>query len=66
MLNVEERVRELSLNHVFNIHHGSAPSYLNVNFTSVSFRYARAPSNEDLLYLVSRHVKPTHFTIMAF
>lgn len=65
MLNVKEKVRELRLNHVYNIHHGSAPSYLNENFTSVSVRYARARSNEDLLYLVSRHVKPTHFTIMA-
>lgn len=47
------------------IYHGSAPSYINVNFTSVSVRKSRPPSSEDLLYFVPRHVKPTHFTIMA-
>ena len=32
MLNVEDRVKQLRLNHVFNIFHDTAPSYLRDNF----------------------------------
>ena len=36
MLNVEARVKQLRLNHVFNIVQGLAPNYLQENFTLVS------------------------------
>ena len=32
LLNVEDRVAQLRLNHVFNIYQGKAPSYLSENF----------------------------------
>ena len=32
MLSVENRVKQLRLNHVYNIHHGKAPSYLSAGF----------------------------------
>lgn len=47
MLNEEDRVRQLRLNHVYNIYHGSAPFYLQENFTlssSVSVRNTRDSS----------------------
>lgn len=65
ILNVENRVRELRVNHV-HIYHGSAPSYLHEHFSlrsSVSVQNTRASSNENFVYLVSMHVKPTPFTI---
>ena len=50
MLNVEDRVRQLRLNHVYNIYHGRAPPYLEENFilrSAVSSKNTRASSNED-------------------
>ena len=36
MLNVEDRAKQLRLNHVFNIYHDYAPQYLHQNFIKVS------------------------------
>lgn len=50
MLNVEDRVWQLRLNHVYNICHGSALSYLHKSFTlrsAVSAQNTIASSNED-------------------
>ena len=52
MLNVEARVKQLRLNHVFNIVQGLAPNYLQENFTLVSStsRYAtRSSSNRNFI-----------------
>jgi hypothetical protein len=57
LLNVEDRVRQLRLNHVYNISHGSVPSYLSEKFilrSAVSSRNTRASSNVD--YFIP-HVK---------
>ena len=52
MLNVEARVKQLRLNHVFNIVQGLAPNYLRENFTLVSStsRYSpRSSSNRNFI-----------------
>ena len=52
MLNVEARVKQLRLNHVFNIVQGLAPNYLQENFTLVfsTSRYAtRSSSNRNFI-----------------
>ena len=52
MLNVEARVKQLRLNHVYNIVQGLAPNYLQENFTLVSStsRYAtRSSSNRNFI-----------------
>ena len=49
LLNVEDRVEQLRLNHVFNIYHGKAPSYLCEQFSlrsEVSTRHTRSSSEE--------------------
>ena len=64
MLNVEARVKQLRLNHVFNIVQGLAPNYLQENFTLVSStcRYAtRSSSNRNFIvppniYIWSRNI----------
>lgn len=53
MLNVDDRVRQLRLNHIYNIYHGSAPSYLHANvplISALSVRNIRTSSNEDFFY----------------
>ena len=55
MLNVEDRVKQLRLNHVFNIFNENAPSYLRDNFVirrSNSGRQTRSYTN--LNFIVSR------------
>ena len=42
LLNIDDRVRQLRLNHVFNIYHGKAPSYLFSNFTLRSISSVRS------------------------
>ena len=42
LLNIDDRVRQLRLNHVFNIYHGKAPSYLLTNFTLRSISSVRS------------------------
>ena len=52
LLSVEDRVAQLRLNHVFNIYHGKAPSYLCENFllrSEVSSRSTRSSSNLDFI-----------------
>ena len=52
MLCVEDRVKQLRLNHVFNIYHNTAPSYLKNNFvikTPNSGRQTRSCTNLDFL-----------------
>ena len=51
LLSIEDRVAQLRLNHVFNIYHGSAPSYLSENFDlrSKSCRSTRSSSNLDFI-----------------
>ena len=38
-LNVKRRVKQMSMNHVFNIVHNATPLYLRQNFTSISHHY---------------------------
>ena len=55
LLNVEDRVAQLRLNHVFNIYQGTAPSYLSEHFllrSETSSRNTRSSSNLD--YIVPR------------
>ena len=55
LLNIDDRVRQLCLNHVFNIYHGKAPSYLLTNFTLRSIssvRSTRSAVNND--FTISR------------
>jgi hypothetical protein len=57
LLNIEDRVKQLRLNHVYNIYHGNAPSYLSEKFilrSAVSSRNTRASCNVD--YFI-HHVK---------
>ena len=52
MLNVEDRVKQLRLNHVFNIFNENAPSYLRDNFVikrSNSGRQTRSCTNLDFI-----------------
>ena len=52
MLCVEDRVKQLRLNHVFNIYHNTAPSYLKSNFvikSPNSGRQTRSCTNLDFL-----------------
>ena len=52
LLSVEDRVARLRLNHVFNIYHGKAPSYLCEHFllrSEVSSRSTRSSSNLDFI-----------------
>ena len=44
MLNVERRVKQMRLNHVFNIVHDTAPTYLRQNFTTISHHYCNTRS----------------------
>ena len=44
MLNVERRVKQMRLNHVFNIVHNTAPIYLRQNFTTISHHYCNTRS----------------------
>ena len=44
MLNVERRVKQMRLNHVFNIVHDTAPIYLRKNFTTISHHYSNTSS----------------------
>ena len=39
MLNIEDRTKQLRLNHVFNIYHDYAPQYLHQNFIKVSVMF---------------------------
>ena len=51
-LNVEDRVKQLRLNHVFDIFKDRAPSYLRENFilkTSISTRHTRSSANLDFV-----------------
>ena len=51
-MSVEDRVAQLRLNHVFNIYHGKAPSYLCEHFllrSEVSSRSTRSSSNLDFI-----------------
>ena len=52
MLNVDRRVKQMRLNHVFNIVHNThirtAPSYLSLNFTSTSQHYSNTRSANSL------------------
>ena len=52
LLNVEDRVKQLALNHVFNIFHGNAPSYLCEKFvlrSEVSIHRTRSCTNLDFI-----------------
>ena len=52
LLNVEDRVKQLRLNHVFNIFHAKAPSYLCEKFvlrSNVSVHRTRSCSNFDFI-----------------
>ena len=44
IINVDRRVKQMRLNHVFNIVHNTAPSYLSLNFTSTSQHYSNIRS----------------------
>ena len=51
-LNIEDRVKQLRLNHVYNIFNDRAPSYLRENFvlkSNVSTRHTRSSSNLDFV-----------------
>ena len=53
-MNVEDRVKQLALNHVFNIFHGNAPSYLCEKFvlrSEVSIHRTRSCTNLDFIVL---------------
>ena len=68
MLNVEARVKQLRLNHVFNIVQGLAPNYLQENFTLVSSELLVDMQQgqeviEILLFPKYLHMKPEHFII---
>lgn len=65
ILNVEDRIR---LDHVYNIYHGSAHSYLHENFTlkiSVSVQNTNLSFNEDLLIPRVKACPVDTFFIMA-
>ena len=52
VLNIEDRVKQLRLNHVYNICNDRAPSYLRENFvlkSNVSTRHTRSSSNLDFV-----------------
>ena len=44
MLDVERRVKQMRLNHVFNIVHNTSPIYLRQNFTTISHHYCNTSS----------------------
>ena len=48
MLNVDRRVKQMRLNHVFNIVHNTAPSYLSLNFTNTRQHYSNTMSANSL------------------
>ena len=59
LLNVEDRVKQLALNHVFNIFHGNATSYLCVNVvirSEVSIHRTRSCTSLDFIVPHIKHV----------
>ena len=68
MLNVEARVKQLRLNHVYNIVQGLAANYLQENFIPVSStsRYStRSSSNRNFIIPKYLHMKPELFYYYA-
>ena len=66
ILNIEDRVKQLRLNHVYNIFNDRAPSYLRENFvlkSIASTRHTRSSSNLDLLFLLLKHANQVLFII---
>jgi len=53
-LNTSDRVSQLMLNHMFNIHNGTAPSYLSDNFTRVSDQHHHFIRNAEHNFIVPR------------
>jgi hypothetical protein len=54
LLNIQDRVSQLRLNHVFSIYHGRAPSYLTELFLLRS-NYTRSASNADFVIPSVKH-----------
>ena len=54
LLSTRDRVKQLRLNHVFNIFNGIAPSYLNDNFTRSSNIHSHRTRSSNYNYLVPR------------
>ena len=69
ILNIEDRVKQLRLNHVYNIFNYRAPSYLRENFvlkSIASTRHTRSSSNLDFVVpftTVLKHANQVLFII---
>ena len=64
LLNVPDRVKQLKLNHVYNIFNGTSPSYLSQNFTRVSDQHQYNTRQSSLNFIVpnvSGQAKQTFF-----
>ncbi len=54
MLNVDSRVKQLRLNHAFNIYHGKAPSYMCENFTKCTEQHDYSTRNSKFNFVVPK------------
>ena len=52
LLNVEKRVQQMRLNHVFNIVHKKAPGYLEMHFTALCDHYTKTRSSKNLNFKI--------------
>ena len=53
MLKVEDRVKQLRLNHVFNIVHEISPQYMNYNYVRVSDSHAYNTGGSDYSFRIT-------------
>ena len=55
LLNIQDRVTQLKLNHVFKVFHNLAPKYMSDNFTRVSDRYNYNTRQSHLNFIIPTH-----------
>ena len=65
LLNVQDRVTQLKLNHVFKVEHSLAPKYMCDNFTRVSDRYSYNTRQSLFNFAVPTHSGRNTFSVTA-
>ena len=65
MLNVNDRARQLMLNHMYNVHKCTAPSYLCSQFESITRKYNTRGTEHNLTTASAHSIARNNFTIVG-
>ena len=65
VLSVSDRARQLTLNHMFNVHHQIAPSYLCNNFVNLARRYNTRGTKSNYVTASAHSIANNNFSIIG-